>query len=154
MKRLIAQFFAVSIKTWVPMTLFSVNAKEFPNELSTCVCAAAWIIVSTFSVSSTYLCGNANRVMVSVNKLRKGICVTGNEAVGLLDQVGREEVSLDELEVGAIFDLTQILRAAAVVNLVEAHDLTKRCKEGIQTATQRWRSHNTNWCCCAMAVEC
>ena len=43
-----------SNKTCVPKMLFSVNAKEFPNELSTCVCAAKCMMVSIFSFRKMY----------------------------------------------------------------------------------------------------
>ena len=41
MKRLMPCLLAASNSTWVPITLFSVNANELPNELSTCVCGHA-----------------------------------------------------------------------------------------------------------------
>lgn len=35
--------------------MFWVNWKEFPKELSTCVCAAKWRMVSIFSSCRTYV---------------------------------------------------------------------------------------------------
>ena len=67
MKRLIPCTLALSISTCVPITLFSVKVKELPNELSTCVCAAAWMIVSISSVSKTYLSRSAERIFPLMN---------------------------------------------------------------------------------------
>ena len=55
MNRLIPHDLALSSSTCVPSTLFSVNVNELPKELSTWVWAAAWMIVSIFSVCSTYV---------------------------------------------------------------------------------------------------
>ena len=43
----------------MPRMLFSVNSNEFPNELSTCVCAAKCITVSICSSLMTYVMRSA-----------------------------------------------------------------------------------------------
>ena len=52
-RRIVPALRAASSSTCVPYVLFIVNASELPNELSTCVCAAKCITVSTFSAAST-----------------------------------------------------------------------------------------------------
>ena len=43
---MVPRVLTASSSTCVPRMLFSVNSNEFPNELSTCVCAAKCITVS------------------------------------------------------------------------------------------------------------
>jgi hypothetical protein len=47
--------------------LFIVKASEFPNELSTCVCAAKCITVSICSVSRTYITKSGDRMSPLMN---------------------------------------------------------------------------------------
>ena len=49
----------VSSNTCVPRMLFSVNSKELPKELSTCVCAAKCMTVSIASERMTYVMRSA-----------------------------------------------------------------------------------------------
>ena len=89
------------------------KVNELPNELSTCVCAAAWMMVSIFSVSSTYL----SSMMRSQLQQKRGY------GTGARDKVGRQNVALDELEIWAVLDSVKVTQATAVVHFVQAHNL-------------------------------
>lgn len=50
----------------------------------------------------------------------------------VVDEVGTLDVALDELEIGQILDVLEIVKAGAVIELVINDDCEKACKRNIR----------------------